>query len=138
MLACLLTFSLVLSSFLQSAAKCPFRLTFLVEPCAGPDAALATYERGLARWRAEQARAAAVAAAARAAAAFAHPHLAATQALSQTHALAPPSAFAVDANQVNLREGAHDTQLPAARRKALTLQFARVAARRVHRFLDPD
>jgi hypothetical protein len=37
-----------------------------------------------------------------------------------------------------LREGAHDTTLPAARRKALTLQYARVAARRVYRFLDPE
>ncbi|HUD50492.1 MmcB family DNA repair protein [Parvibaculum sp.] len=37
-----------------------------------------------------------------------------------------------------LREGEHDVQLPAARRKALTLQYARVAARRVFRFLDSE
>ena len=37
-----------------------------------------------------------------------------------------------------LREGEHDIRLPAARRKALTLQFARVAARRVYRVLDPE
>lgn len=37
-----------------------------------------------------------------------------------------------------LREGAHDATLPGARRKALTLLFARVAARRVFRFLDPE
>lgn len=37
-----------------------------------------------------------------------------------------------------LREGAHDTRLAPARRKALTLLFARTAARRVMRFLDPD
>lgn len=37
-----------------------------------------------------------------------------------------------------LREGAHDTPLPPARRKALTLQFARVAARRVFRILDVE
>jgi len=36
-----------------------------------------------------------------------------------------------------LREGAHDTRLPPARRKALTLLIARIAARRVMRFLDP-
>ena len=36
-----------------------------------------------------------------------------------------------------LRESPHDP-LPAARRKKLTLHFARIAARRVHRFLDPD
>lgn len=37
-----------------------------------------------------------------------------------------------------LREGEHDTLLPPARRKALTLQFARVAARRVFRILDAE
>ena len=37
-----------------------------------------------------------------------------------------------------LREGAHDTRLAPARRKALTLLYARVAARRVMRFLDPE
>jgi len=37
-----------------------------------------------------------------------------------------------------LREGAHDGRLPAARRKAVTLLFARMAARRVMRFLDPE
>lgn len=37
-----------------------------------------------------------------------------------------------------LREGDHDVQLPAARRKALTLQYARVAARRVFRILDSE
>ncbi len=37
-----------------------------------------------------------------------------------------------------LREGAHDATLPGARRKALTLLFARIAARRVFRFLDPE
>tara|TARA_R110000824_G_scaffold118960_14_gene272080 strand:- start:201632 stop:202120 length:489 start_codon:yes stop_codon:yes gene_type:complete len=37
-----------------------------------------------------------------------------------------------------LREGAHDRKLAPARRKALTQLFARVAARRVMRFLDPE
>lgn len=37
-----------------------------------------------------------------------------------------------------IREGAHDTRLAPARRKALTLLYARVAARRVIRFLDPE
>tara|TARA_R110000868_G_scaffold88889_1_gene247679 strand:- start:4904 stop:5374 length:471 start_codon:yes stop_codon:yes gene_type:complete len=37
-----------------------------------------------------------------------------------------------------IREGAHDTRLAPARRKALTLLYARVAARRVMRFLDPE
>jgi hypothetical protein len=37
-----------------------------------------------------------------------------------------------------LREGAHDGRLPPARRKAVTLLFARMAARRVMRFLDPE
>jgi len=36
-----------------------------------------------------------------------------------------------------LRDAPHDP-LPAARRKKLTLHFARISARRVHRFLDPD
>ena len=36
-----------------------------------------------------------------------------------------------------LREGPH-TPLPPARRKKLTLHAARVSARRVHRFLDPE
>ena len=37
-----------------------------------------------------------------------------------------------------LREGAHDGRLAPARRKALTLLYARVAARRGMRFLDPE
>jgi hypothetical protein len=37
-----------------------------------------------------------------------------------------------------LREGVHDERLPPARRKALIQLFARVAARRVMRFLDPE
>ena len=36
-----------------------------------------------------------------------------------------------------LRDAPHDP-LPAARRRKLTLHFARISARRVHRFLDPD
>ncbi len=36
-----------------------------------------------------------------------------------------------------LRESPHDP-LPAARRRKLTLHFARITARRVHRFLDPE
>ena len=109
----------------QSAAKCPFRLTFLVEPCAGPDAALATYERGLARWRAEQARAAAMAAAARTAVtrARAHPHLTATHALSHAHA--PATAFVSEAN-LHMREGAHD----AIVRARLGAQHAALVVRR--------
>ena len=37
-----------------------------------------------------------------------------------------------------LREESHDTRLAPARRKALTLLIARIAARRVMRFLDPE
>ncbi|MFZ3034541.1 MAG: MmcB family DNA repair protein [Parvibaculum sp.] len=37
-----------------------------------------------------------------------------------------------------LREGTHDGKLAPARRKAVTLLFARMAARRVMRFLDPE
>tara|TARA_R110000868_G_scaffold136553_3_gene349572 strand:- start:88 stop:573 length:486 start_codon:yes stop_codon:yes gene_type:complete len=37
-----------------------------------------------------------------------------------------------------LREGTHDGRLAPARRKALTLLYARVAARRMMRFLDPE
>ncbi len=37
-----------------------------------------------------------------------------------------------------LREGTHDGHLAPARRKAVTLLFARMAARRVMRLLDPE